>query len=218
MSEFKKVIKWIDINAQPIFIMTMFLAMTCLIIIQVILRFFFGSGFAWGEEVAVYLFVWTTLVSIAYAFRNNRQINVEFLKNLLPENARKVLMIIIDISMIGVLTFFLRGSIINVATIAKYGDKAVAMPVSLNVLYASALVGWALSIVRILQTLFWKIKRFNASYELFVNFGGIYSGTNDICFTPKRFRDELELSLNPDVVREEREKLYLKSNRGGGNK
>lgn len=218
MSEVKKVIKWIDINAQPIFIMIMFIAMTCLIVVQVILRFFFGAGFAWGEEVAVYLFVWTTLVSIAYAFRNNRQINVEFIKDLLPEKARKVLMIIIDISMIIVLTLFLRGSITNVVTIAKYGDTAVAMPVSLNVLYASALVGWSLSIVRILQTLFWKIKRFNASYELFVNFGGIYSGTNDICFTPKRFRDELESSLNPDVVREEREKLYLKNNRGGGNK
>jgi TRAP-type C4-dicarboxylate transport system permease small subunit len=218
MSELKKVIKWIDINAQPIFIMIMFIAMTCLIIIQVILRFFFGSGFAWGEEVAVYLFVWTTLVSISYAFRNNRQINVEFLKDLLPQKIRRVLMIIIDISMIIVLTFFLRGSITNVITIAKYGDTAVALPVTLNVLYAAAVVGWTLSIARILQTLVWKIKRFNASYELFVNFGGVYSGTNDICFTPKRFRDELESNLNPDVVREEKEKLYLKNNRGGGNK
>ena len=218
MSEFKKVIRWIDINAQPIFIMIMFIAMTCLIILQVILRFFFGSGFSWGEEVAVYLFVWTTLVSISYAFRNNRQINVEFLKDLLPEKIRRVLMIIIDITMIIVLTFFLRGSITNVITIAKYGDTAVALPVTLNVLYGAAVVGWTLSIARILQTLVWKIKRFNASYELFVNFGGVYSGTNDICFTPKRFRDELESNLNPDVVREEKEKLYLKNNRGGGNK
>lgn len=218
MSDLKKVIKWIDINAQPIFIMIMFIAMTCLIVVQVILRFFFGSGFAWGEEVAVYLFVWTTLVSIAYAFRNNRQINVEFIKDMLPEKARRGLMILIDIAMIIVLTIFLRGSITNVVTIAKYGDMAVAMPVSLNVLYAAPLLGWSLSIVRILQTLVWKIKRFNASYELFANFGGIYSGTNDICFTPKRFHDELELNLNPDVVREEKEKLYLKKNRGGGNK
>lgn len=216
MSEFKKVIKWVDVNAQPIFIMTMFIAMTCLIITQVILRFFFGAGFAWGEELAAYLFVWITLVSIAYAFRNNRQINVEFLKDLLPEIVRKCLMIIIDIAMIIVLTLFLIGATKNVATIVKYGDMATAMPISLNFLYLAAVVGWALSIINLLQTLVWKIKRFNASYELFANFGGVYSGTNDICFIPKKFRDELESNLNPDVIREEREKIYLKKNSGGG--
>ncbi len=38
--------------------MVIFIAMTCLICLQVILRFFMGSGFAWGEEFATFMFVW----------------------------------------------------------------------------------------------------------------------------------------------------------------
>lgn len=42
----KKTLKWLDINFEPLLIMVIFIAMTCLICLQVILRFFMGSGFA----------------------------------------------------------------------------------------------------------------------------------------------------------------------------
>lgn len=216
MSGLKRFIKWLDINFEPIIIMILFLTMTTLITVQVITRFTLGSGFAWGEEVAVILFVWIAFLGISYAFRNNRQISVDFARNKLPVKARKILVIMVEISMVALMIILLRGAIANSRAIALYGDNLQAVPITLNVLYFAAIIGFALSIMRIVQSIVWKIRRFNASYELFLNKGGYYSGASHICFMPKAFKEELDTKCCPDTIQEEAVKLYRTS--GGDEK
>ena len=200
----KQTLKWLDINFEPLLIMVIFIAMTCLICLQVILRFFMGSGFAWGEEFATFMFVWLCFLGISYAFRNNRQISVDFLRNMLPEKPRKALVLLIDVSMLVLMGLFLYGAVQNVMTAAKYNDMAASVQVSLNVCYTAAVVGYFLSMIRLLQTIVWKIRHFGASYELFENRGGLYSGATKICFMPKYFRDDEEQHMNAELVEEEK--------------
>ena len=143
----KKTLKWLDINFEPLLIMVIFIAMTCLICLQVILRFFMGSGFAWGEEFATFMFVWLCFLGISYAFRNNRQISVDFLRNMLSEKPRKALVLLIDVSMLVLMGLFLYGAVQNVMTAAKYNDMAASVQVSLNVCYTAAVVGYFLSMI-----------------------------------------------------------------------
>ncbi|RQD71492.1 MAG: TRAP transporter small permease [Tindallia sp. MSAO_Bac2] len=216
MNRLKRCFSWLDINFEPIIIMILFLVMLSLITTQVIRRFVFGSGFAWGEEVAVILFAWIAFLGISYAFRNNRQISVDFLRNKLPEKGRKILVVVVDIVMVMLMITLLRGAITNTMSIALHGDNMQSVPVTLNVLYVSAIVGPSLSILRIIQSLVWKIKRYNASYELFLNKGGSYSGASHICFMPKSFKEELDAKCCPETIREEAVKLYR--SKGGNDK
>jgi TRAP-type C4-dicarboxylate transport system permease small subunit len=214
MSSAKKILKWLDINLEPLFIMVIFIVMTSLITLQVIKRFIYGSGFAWGEEFSVFMFVWIVFLGISYAFRNNRQIGVHFLRDLLPEKIRKVLVVFVEISMFVLMLVFLKGAISNVQAVAKFGDKVQSVPISLNILYYAAVSGYSLSLVRLVQSVVWKVKRFNASYELFLNQGGLYSGASTIFFMPKEYREAMESKCVTEVLEEEALGLY-KKNRGG---
>lgn len=199
----KKAIKWLDINFEPILIMVVFIVMSCLITLQVILRFFMGSGFAWGEEISKYMFVWITFLSIPYGFRNNRQISVNFLRDKIPETARKILVLVIDVTMLVLMGIYLKGAMGNYTSAANYGDLMNSISVSMTYVYAAALVGWGLSILRIAQTIIWRVRRFKAPYELFLNFGGNYSGYLDISFMPKHLRDNEKALLSADLLEAE---------------
>jgi len=214
MSSIKKSLKWLDINLEPLFIMIVFIIMTSLITVQVIKRFIYGSGFAWGEEFSVFMFVWIVFLGISYAFRNNRQIGVDFLRDALPEKIRKILVVIVEISMLALMLIFLKGAMSNVEAVTKFGDKVQSVPITLNVLYFAAVTGYSLSIIRLIQSIIWKVKRFNASYELFLNRGGLYSGASDIFFMPLEYKEAMDSKRITELIKEEELGLY-KKRRGG---
>ena len=59
----KKFLRWLDINFEPLCMTVMFYLMSGLMVLQVILRFAFHTGFAWGEEVSRFIFVWLVFLS-----------------------------------------------------------------------------------------------------------------------------------------------------------
>ncbi len=198
----KKALKWLDINFEPLMIMVVFIIMTCLITLQVILRFGFGKGFAWGEEFSCFMFVWVTFLSIPYGFRNNRQISIDVIRNFLPEIVTKVLVLVIDVTMLVLMGIFLNGAIANVSDIAEFNDLVNSVPITLNVVYVAAVVGYGLSMVRILQTMVWRVRRFGASMEVYMNRGGVFSGANEIFFMPKHLREEELAHIAPEALEE----------------
>ncbi len=216
MQQIKKIIKWLDVNLEPLFILVLFLSMTTLITVQVILRFVFDAGLAWGEEISKFLFVWMVFFSIACAFRNNRHISVAFIRDLFPVFVRKVVVIISDILMIALMVFLLQGSVSNVIRTAEFGDMANTISLSMNFLYVSAVVGLSISLIRIVQSLVWKIKRFNASYDLFLNLRGNYSGVENTFFIPKSQRAGFVATRSEEAYEEEKQKLYKRKKQTGG--
>ncbi len=198
----KKALKWLDVNFEPVLIMVVFIIMTLLLTLQVILRFLFDEGFAWAEEFATFMFVWICFLGISYAFRNNRQITVAFIRDFLPEKARKILVLLIDFSMLAIMIIFLIGAISNVQNTAEFNDLAISIPITMNVAYAAALVGYSLSMLRIVQTIIWKIRRFNASFDLFFNRLGVYNNALDVCFMNKAVREDEMSQIDPQVAEE----------------
>ena len=77
----KKFLRWLDINFEPLCMTVMFYLMSGLMVLQVILRFAFHTGFAWGEEVSRFIFVWLVFLSIPYAVRNARHIALTLFEN-----------------------------------------------------------------------------------------------------------------------------------------
>lgn len=179
---FKKILKWLDINFEPTVMAVLFYTITILITLQVVLRFVFSTGFSWGEEVARFLFVWLMNFSISYATRNQRHIRIAFFVNLFNEKIKKIFLILSDF------IFLIFSTLIFVAAIRvcqgaiKYADMAVTIEVSLNVVYGAGVLGYALIVLRLIQSIFWKIKYFNSGFEKFENLGGKYSDADKIFF------------------------------------
>ena len=206
----KKALKWLDINFEPLMMSVLFFAMTTLITVQVILRFVFKTGFAWGEEVSRYLFVWLVFMSIPYAARNNRHIGLDFIRELFPEKVRKVYMVMIDLAAIVMFGLFLYNAGMICYHAAYYGDMAQTLPASVNWMHAAAVVGYAMILVREFQCLAWKLSHFNSSYELFCNASGRYSGATKVFFMPADQKAHEESQMDASAVEEEKNRKNRK--------
>lgn len=198
----KKILRWLDVNFEPLCMTITFYLMSGLMVLQVILRFAFHTGFAWGEEVSRFIFVWLVFLSIPYATRNGRHIGIDFIRELLPVPARKAVMILIDIAALGMFALFLRNALLVVEHALYYGDTAQTLSANLSVLYFAAVVGYVLIEIRTLQALIWKLRHVKCSYELFQNINGRYSGATKLFFMPAHTRAEEEALMNPETVQE----------------
>ena len=71
------------------FLIVGFVAMTLVIFLQVIFRYFLLQSLSWSEEVARYLFVWLTFLGASVVARSQSHITVESVVNAIkPESLR----------------------------------------------------------------------------------------------------------------------------------
>lgn len=167
MTAMRKGLKWLDVNFEPLLAIILFFVMVILVAGQVILRFVFQAGFSWAEELARYLFVWVIYFCISYASRNSRHIKLSVVLNLFPDTGKKVLMLISDIMfLVFSLALFLFCWSLTRST-SYYGDMALTIPVSMNILYGSGLIGFLLNSIRLVQNIVWKILHFSDSITIF---------------------------------------------------
>jgi TRAP-type C4-dicarboxylate transport system permease small subunit len=189
---FNKVLKWLDINFEPTVMAVLFYTITFLITLQVILRFVFSTGFSWGEEVARFLFVWLMNFSISYATRNQRHIRISFFINLFNDKVRRVFLILSDFIFLLFSTLIFYAAIRVCQAAIKYADMAVTIEVSLNIVYGAGVLGYALILIRLIQSILWKFKYFNSDFDQFENLGGKYNSADKIFFMIPTITEDTE--------------------------
>ena len=199
-----KILKWLDRNFEPFFMSLTFFLTCGLIFLQVVLRFVFHSGFAWGEEISRFFFVWSVFLSVPYITKNNKHVAVSSLRDIMPDKIKKAIAILVDVSIVFFAVVLLMSSIKNVQYTALYNDRATAVDISMNWLFMAPVVGYALMLLRTVQTLLWKVFRFNSSFDLFINSSGMYSESWDIFFINDKYRNEMKgANYNPEIAAEE---------------
>lgn len=98
MLYFRKFIFYIGGIMKIIGILTISMIVS-LIFLQVVSRYVFGRPFAWVEELATYCFIWSVYIGAAYALIKKRQIILTTVTDMLPLQARKVLIVIVNIGL-----------------------------------------------------------------------------------------------------------------------
>jgi len=133
------------------------LASTLLITLNVILRFFFGAGISWSDELVRYLIIVLTFVGSAICVRTGKHISIDLLSGRLKGNKRNYLMILINI--IG-LIFMLAVAIFSLKIIQnnfKFPQLSPALQIPMWIPYLSIPIGFGLSSVRYVQEIIYNI-------------------------------------------------------------
>ncbi len=191
----KKILHWLDINFEAFIGMIAFFGMLFLITMQIVLRNVTGTGTEWGEEICRFCYVWVCYIGLGYATRNNLHIQIDAVRRNLPEKAQKILILFTELVMLFVFCRFFVGTLNNVIRVHTMNFRADSINISSNWMYAAGPVGYGLGIIRCIQGLIWKFRRFNCSMEVFSDPRGILSGS-------------LETYCYDDAIRaEEREKV-----------
>lgn len=63
---------------------------TVSLLIQVISRYFFNAPTVWSEELAIFCFVWSTMLAVPVAFLRREHIVIDFAVNALPRSLRRL--------------------------------------------------------------------------------------------------------------------------------
>ncbi len=90
-------------------IAALLVAMTLLVFMDVVMRFGWGSGFLWSQELTLYLSAWFVLFGISYGLRVGAHIGVDAFVRLLPDRIHRIATLLAILFSLIYCAFFLYG-------------------------------------------------------------------------------------------------------------
>ena len=137
-------------------IATLLAAMTLLVFVEVVLRFGFGVGMMWAQELTLHLSAWMVLFGVSYGIKVGSHIGVDALVKILPATVRRVVSGLAVTACLTYCGFFSYGAWIYLAKMYKIGIELDDMPIPKWLAHSILLIGMILMAIRLLQLL-WDI-------------------------------------------------------------
>jgi len=129
-------------------LITLVVAMTVVVFLQVIYRYLLTQPLHWSEELARYVFVWISILGAALSVQRRGHFGMDFFFKMLPEKGRRCLIFLIYLLMGAVVLVILVEGIFLVQKTA--GQQSPAMEISMGWAYASLPAGAALMAIHLL--------------------------------------------------------------------
>ncbi len=102
-------LKWLQQIEEGV-ISLLLVAMTLLVFIEVVLRFGFGTGLTWGQELTLHLSAWFVLFGISYGLKVGAHISVDAFVRLFSPAVQRLLSIVALLLALLYCALFLYGS------------------------------------------------------------------------------------------------------------
>ena len=146
-------LRWLDLNFERYVVAFLLAAIVLLISANVVMRYILNASLSWGEELTLWLFVWFVWVSVSYAFQQGSHVRITFLRDVVGPRSRRAFEIVVDLAVIAFLAVLAAQCIQLMLQPFVLSQTSVVLGLPIPVLYASAPVGAALSILRVTQHL-----------------------------------------------------------------
>ncbi len=153
-----KIIKKIDDNFEELLLMLLLTIMAMVMGIQVVARYVFNYSLTWSEEITRYMFVWSAFLSISYCIKKQISIKIEQIVSMLPTKLHaifkiieKLVMLVFFVYMIKYAYNFMQASVIS-------GQISPACRIPMYFIQVAPLVGFILTIIRLIQGLVFEFK------------------------------------------------------------
>lgn len=125
-------------------------AMTLLVFIEVVLRFGFGTGLLWAQELTLHLSAWMVLFGVSYGIKVGAHIGVDALVKIMPTGLRRIVSGIAVVACLFYTALFIKGSWVYLAKIQKIGIEMEDMPIPKWIAHSILLIGMVMIAIRLL--------------------------------------------------------------------
>lgn len=156
----KRVIKQLDEHTEEYFIGVLLIAMTIVMLFQVVLRYVFNAALSWPEEFCRYTFIYMTFLTIGYCVQHDSFLKLDLIQKALPKTAGEILNLVIWLTCLAFFTYMFFNSISLVQSVVKSGRASPSTGIPYYVIYASTVLGFGLGIIRTVQCLIRLIREF----------------------------------------------------------
>jgi C4-dicarboxylate transporter DctQ subunit len=126
--------------------------MTTLTVVQVVLRYGFGTGFVWSLEATTYAFAWLVLIGMSYGVRTGAHIAVDLLTSRLTPRGARLAGVAALACGLAYCVLMLYGSVVFVDRLMALGTDARDIPLPRWVLTGIMPIAFGLLALRLVQT------------------------------------------------------------------
>lgn len=148
-----RIVRWIDEYAEEVVLVALLVIITCSIGLQVVMRYVFNNSLSWPDEVSKFCLVWSAFLSLSFSIKRSNALKLDFLVERLALKTRRILAIATSIFIIALCLYLMPGAWSAIAMAAKIDVRSAALDIPLAWVYASAMIGLVLSVLRCLQRL-----------------------------------------------------------------
>ena len=144
-------LKWINDHLEEMLMTLLLFLITSIISYSVIMRYIFNDSPSWAEEITRFFFIWSAFLSIGLCIRRQSSIRIDILLTALSEKGRCLLLVFVNIFIIAVMLYWLKGAVNVTKTLVDNGQTSPALLVPMWLIYGSSTVGFSLALIRSAQ-------------------------------------------------------------------
>lgn len=154
----KKFWNWLDANFEEFFLMIFLIAMSVVMMAQVIMRKL-GASMTWPEEFCRFCFVVSGFLSMGYCVRRDKMLKVDILLGFFPDAMKVVLEYLSKIVTLVFFVYLTYHGVLATQAMIKNGMVSPAMKLPMWTLYASFVLGGAIGAIRQVQDFYLMIAK-----------------------------------------------------------
>lgn len=118
---------------------------------QALLRYFFGSGLVWGEELARYVHIAQIWLASSLAIKTGGHIRVTFFRDLFTKSGRRIIDLVATLSFFVLMVFVAVKGTEFIFHLIETGQRAPSMGILMAIPYAVVPLGAMLMLIRLIQ-------------------------------------------------------------------
>ena len=149
----KRTLRLLDDNIERYLMLACYVFCCAVIIQDVARRFIINYSAAWSQETAQYAFIYLGWIGAAYAVKERAHIRFDILQNKLPEKLHGYIFIAGEIATIIFAIIALRYSMHTIGVLWQFGGATPVLRVSKIWAEAAVPIGFALIILRSVQSM-----------------------------------------------------------------
>jgi C4-dicarboxylate transporter DctQ subunit len=146
----QRVLKAAD-RLEEAFMVVALTCMTLLTVVQVVMRYGFGTGFVWSLEATTYAFAWLVLIGMSYGVRTEAHIAVDLLTSRLAPSGARAAAAIALVCSLAYCALMIYGSSQFVERLMVLGNDARDIPLPRWVLTGIMPIAFLLLALRLVQ-------------------------------------------------------------------
>lgn len=155
----KKILKSLNERLEITACVFLMSLMTVIIFIQVIARYVFHHSLSWSEELARYLFIWLIYIGVSFGAKQMKHLRIEAGLYFFPKKLRKYIVVLGDVLFLGFALFATAASFNIVQKQIFLGQTSPALGIPMSIIYAAPMVGFGLTTIRQIQTIFYRVEK-----------------------------------------------------------
>lgn len=161
-----RVLRWLDQWLEYSLSFLFYSYVVLLIFIEVVRRYVFNDSSSWGEETAIYAFIWMAYIAAARGVKQRSHLSVSILVDRLGRRGKFASMLLSDVCFFALAVVVFYYGLIVIPQSIEFNQTMQGVNLPMALATAAVPFGWFLIAVRVVQRSVVTVKAYRGDEEL----------------------------------------------------